>query len=260
MSKFTGIVERFLAMLGVVAALASVYLGVLSLRDETFRNELNPFDPTNTPVVVVGITQIPVTVIPPTYTPLPTYTPQPTLAPLPTYTPAPTSEPIVRVITPTSLPPTPTSEITADGSVLEVGQTWNSNGISATLSEFKLLDQPCDRGWPQWGVWTITISNNTKDDLAIGLTTEDTYLVDDSGESVRYYVMPAENEYCTVYRSGGYWIDPPGQIAYSSINSGQRIKIRVYGVDGIEQRQWFEFGIRDAGRIQNAKWRINIPR
>lgn len=161
-----------------------------------------------------------------------------------------------------SEPPTPVaSEIVSDtleGSVISMDEIWRQNSLTAAISDFNLNGFKC-KSWSVWGQWNVTITNNTKQNLLLNLNTEDLSLIDDTGKSTMYYVVPADYQYCNLITPPDYIMQPPGNIDIINIPSNSSVKIRVYGVGKIDNEEYYIFGIKDAGRIRNARWRIVIP-
>jgi hypothetical protein len=184
--------------------------------------------------------------------------------PISTPTSAPTSEveriptktatvtPVSAVGTVTPTLSTSEGDNTPPGTVLDVGETWYIQGVSVEVSDFRFTNSECVNK-DDWGEWIVTIENNTDQDLFVGITQEDLFFIDDKGNDAGFYITSHTN--CTVF-------DPPapGRVNLPALQKDETYVYRVYGLGSLEDRQWFEFGIRDAGRIQNARWRIEIPR
>jgi hypothetical protein len=122
--------KRFevLGLIFAVLACIAGYLALPPIQTWLFPQSTQTQSPI-TPVVAVVSTSVPFL----TYTPYPTQLLQPTYTPYPTYTSQP---PIVN---------SPTSVIVSDtvaGTVLDVGQSWQTDNLVLTLGDVKLQAQP----------------------------------------------------------------------------------------------------------------------
>ncbi|MCP4372393.1 MAG: hypothetical protein GY797_30450 [Deltaproteobacteria bacterium] len=160
----------------------------------------------------------------------------------------------------TPIPPTtiPTNTPILQSTALLMDQAWSQDGLSAAITKFGLEDTRCG-SLRIWGKWKLIITNNTEQDLVINLKTVDFTFVDNTGKLAEFYVMPDNHLYCS-WAPNSRLTPPPGYIDFNSVKKDQSVIVRVYGIGTVGNQEWYEFGVTDAGRIQNVKWRIDIPR
>lgn len=127
-----------------------------------------------------------------------------------------------------------------------------------TVYGFELLDRECSdslNSWHLWGVWHVVIENEAGVGLVVDITGDDFFLTDNRDKSADSYVLMEDYNSCS---ANPFW--GTGSVDVKLLEAGQELRIRAYGSQYIEDREWFEFGVREAGRIENARWRIEIPR
>jgi hypothetical protein len=155
----------------------------------------------------------------------------------------------------TVTPTLPTSEggDTPPGTVLEFGQIWQQGGMSMQVSDFRFTDTKCNL-MGDWGEWkmTITADDIEEDFIVTDITQREFFLVDNEGIEARVYITQGDD--CPG------WFEAPDLSDLRRLAKGETHSYRVYGLGSLQDRQWFEFGIRKGGRIEDARWRIDIPR
>lgn len=161
----------------------------------------------------------------------------------------------------TTLTPAPTATITAaedvdtaPNSILGAGETWRQQGLTMTLASPTFGVTSCN-GREDWGTWTVTLSNETDQDLVVGIDQNDFFLVDDNSQPTAFVILASDST-CWGYvgmRSPGYFELP-------TIKARSAVTANVYGIGRIDNQEWYRFGIRDGGRIQNASWQLTVPK
>lgn len=194
--------------------------------------------PIPTPTIEPTATTAPTPTIAPTNTPIPTPTVAPTNTPIPTPTTAPTSTPKPSPTPEPSPTPAPTAiPVTKEGTILQLGQTWQTENALLTLS-----------GEPEYyGVLIKLVYQNTSSsriDVAIPSGVINTY--DDQRESWKVYdnklagdrliLDPGESR---AYQLG---FNKPSGDSYSA-----NVFIAITGLSDVSSAKWgFTF---DKGRI-----------
>ncbi len=216
--------------------------------------------PTSAPIVAITPTTPTPIVI--TATPMPaTHTPTATRVP-PTAAPSPTSEPSQTptpkpTATPTSTAsPTATATLapdTAPGTVLDVGQTWHQQNLALTLNNARFAGVACNSVLE----FDLAIENDetTIPELVIGWRGEDMTLADDQNKPYDMAFQPApRSPDCTKYQ-------PIKSFTQSALASKASVKIAIQVTGTLPDTvKEFTLSVAKAGRIQNAKWKIKIPR
>jgi hypothetical protein len=100
-----------------------------------------------------------------------------------------------------------------------------------------------------WGRWDVVIENHTGEDLLVNLSEEDFFLVDDQGRASGFTVKSKDDCVPLTNRA-----DIP------FLKRGAEVRLYVFGVGRLSDQEWFEFSAAKAGRIQNARWRLEVPR
>ena len=176
-------------------------------------------------------------------TPTPTFTPGPTGTPTPTITPTPTATP---------LPDTP------PGSVLKIGDTWRQDGMSMRVDSLDLKASNCCDGfncWAVWGIWHAVIKNETDHELVVDIDRGDFVLTDNRDQGAGLTLVADGYGSCAPNPVWGN-----GSVGAKMLEAGQEMGFRVYGTGDIGDREWYRFGVIEAGRLQNARWQFDIPR
>jgi len=205
--------------------------------------------PTQTPIIITAtpapVTQTPsVTPVPPTQLPTATTEPSRTPTAQPTMTTPPTA---TAVPTPTLAPDTLIT------STLEVGQTWRQQNMAMTLSNTRFADVTCDSIME----FDLDVTNNEPTELVIAWRGEDMSVLDNQGKPYDVFYQPAPRT-----NDCGKYV-PIKSLYKNALASKENFKIAVQVrgqlplPDAVKE---FIVTVVKAGRIQNAKWRIPVPR
>lgn len=206
----------------------------------------------------------------PTATPYPTYTPVATATPYPTYTPPPaqvratnTPRPVIPTNTPTSTN-TPVAN-TPPGTILTPGQTWIQDGLTLRVQDFRLEEGYCGVSglWNDntWSAWKVVLTNKSGKDLFINLDPSAWFFSDSTG---RFYQMNNKGGFALI-KLGGRIVNcaayheeeiPSVQL----LKNGETVTFDAHGFGTVGDADWYEFGVYEAGRITDARWRFDIPR
>jgi hypothetical protein len=120
------------------------------------------------------------------------------------------------------------------------------------VERFGIVDRKCETvfsGHYVWGRWDVVIENHTGHELLINLDEEDFFLTDDSGRASPFTVKGSDD--CVPDRN---------RANVPFLKSGEEIRLYVFATRRLEDQEWFEFGAAKVGRVENARWRFDIPR
>ncbi len=154
-----------------------------------------------------------------------------------------------------SASPQPPGGGTPAGTILQPGQTWKQNGLTV-LVQHPIFGAGCRAGQEVGLYFDLILHNTTANQLVINFQGQSDLSVTDnlgntySGDNVKDL---AQND---CFNSGSvdnlnlYSLQPGEQ---------QQHTIAVYGTQNPD-RSYYTVEIVQAGRIQHARWRINIPK
>lgn len=249
---FRTLVDIF-QIIGAVAEVVAVLIALVAL----IYTARNPERVERIVQIVAGITPSP-SAFPPTLTAMPTEVPTPaatptetatatptlTCTPTPTPSPSPTSTPTAtNTPTPTVPPDTPRDTI------LAWDEVWRQDQFEMRMSEPEFERRQCgEYPFPVFSSahWTTDITNNTAMNLVVNISWEKFFLTDHLGESVRIGVTGGDKCIHSYSRE--------------AMQPFETITLHVFLLQDVGGTQWYTFGVEQAGRIVNARWRLEIPR
>jgi len=199
------------------------------------------YSPTPAPVT---FTPVP-TRVPPTLTIEPTQVPKPissaTTTPLPTAT---------RTVTPT---PTQIPTDTPANTVLDVNKKWRQQSLEMLVQNARFSNVTCESLFE----FDLSLENTEPGELVISWKGDEITVADDTGKlyDVFYQPTPRDPADCTKYK-------PIKEMSKTALAGKENYKIGI-AVRGALPDSVKEFNVmigKIGTRVQNAKWKIPVPR
>ena len=159
--------------------------------------------------------------------------------------------PVASIPTPISSPQ-PNDSNKPSGTVLQPGQTWSQEGMELTLSK-PSFTPGCREAFLEFD---MNLVNNSGTDLVTNINGSDIAL-QMNGETISKYrwvtqSKPAYN--LCAGRSGNL-------LEIRSLKAGENVKFNLMFLGRVDpQAEKVVVQVKKAGRIQNAKWEIPVPR
>ena len=158
--------------------------------------------------------------------------------------------PVASIPTPASSPQ-PNDSNKPPGTVLQPGQTWSQEGMELTLSKPSFTPD-CGDGFLEFN---MNLVNNSGSDLVTSINGSDIALQMNS-ETVSKYRWVENNP--NPIGCGGFG---PNRLEIRSLKAGENTKLEFIFLGRVDpQAEKLIVEVKKAGRIQNAKWEIPVPR
>ena len=147
--------------------------------------------------------------------------------------------------------PQPNDSNKPPGSVLQPGQTWSQGGMELTLSKPSFTPN-CRNAFLEFN---LNLVNNSGSDLVTNINSSDITL-QMNGETFSKYNWIGNN-----YKLTGCGIFRANKFEIRSLKAGENKKFKFIFLGRVDpQAEKVVVQVKKAGRIQNAKWEIPVPR
>jgi hypothetical protein len=102
-----------------------------------------------------------------------------------------------------------------------------------------------------WSKWQMVIKNQTDQDLLMNIDDSDFFMEDDQGNPAGLIITT--NGRCV--KDSEFLSRIPLDVRI--MKAGEELRLWGWGLGRIEDRQWYHFGITEAGRIEKAVWQFD---
>lgn len=161
--------------------------------------------------------------------------------------------PVASIPTPIS-PPQPNNLDKPAGTVLQPGQSWSQGGMELTLNKPSFTPD-CREAFLEFD---MNLVNNSGTDLVTNINGSDIAL-QMNGETASKYRWDTNNQ--RLNRCRNYTAQQPNKLEIRSLKTGENVKLNFMFLGRVDpEAQKVVVEVKKAGRIQNAKWEIPVPR